>query len=167
MVWPRSRSESAARQRKSACTLIASLTAPARNRIAVALTIRWSPTSSCRVGLARPDPLFLGVDVNENGALIEYRSRPSRLLLPLDQRVKAVFGKPPLCLRFGSRPSNWPYTWPKPCALKNDPMICWKLPPVDTQAREVAAPGSGLSSSADRRSSLIPTWLAAPDSVTL
>jgi hypothetical protein len=120
-----------------------------------------------RVGLARPDPLFLGVDVNENGALIEYRSRPSRLLLPLDQRVKAVFGKPPLCLRFGSRPSNWPYTWPKPCALKNDPMICWKLPPVDTQAREVAAPGSGLSSSADRRSSLMPTWLAAPDSVTL
>lgn len=34
-------------------------------------------------GLARPDPLFLGLDIDENGALIDYRDRPSLFLFTI------------------------------------------------------------------------------------
>ena len=40
-------------------------------------------------GLARPDPLFLGLDVDRNGALIDYQGRPSLSLFTIGPTRKA------------------------------------------------------------------------------
>jgi uncharacterized NAD(P)/FAD-binding protein YdhS len=42
-------------------------------------------------GFARPDPLFLGVDVNEHGALIDYKGMPSNRLYAIGPVRKGCF----------------------------------------------------------------------------
>jgi uncharacterized NAD(P)/FAD-binding protein YdhS len=48
-------------------------------------------TSLVVQGLARPDRLFLGIDVNEHGALIDYKGTPSRRLYAIGPVRKGCF----------------------------------------------------------------------------
>jgi len=62
-------------------------------------------------GLARPDALFLGLDVDPGGALIDYRGKPSRSLFTIGLRRKGRLWRLRRYRRFGNRRNNSRDIW--------------------------------------------------------
>lgn len=62
-------------------------------------------------GLASPDPLFLGLEVDEEGALLDCRKTPLQSLYAIAPVRKGCLWETtavPLFLRFGHKLHNWP-----------------------------------------------------------